>query len=108
MNEVSPKFNKEVSPWHIERSIEPVEAEYTSYPRQTQSINLLNYWNVVIKRRRLVAILFLVVFSATAYVNFSATPLYTASAMLQIEPQNPAVTGLAEILSSKSEGSVQY
>ena len=107
MNEISTRPTKDVSPWHIQRLGEPEEAEYV-YPAEEQTRHLLDYWNVVVKHRRLVVLLFLIVFGITAYVNFSATPLYTANAMLQIEPHNPAVTGLAEILSSKSDGSTQY
>jgi succinoglycan biosynthesis transport protein ExoP len=107
MNEITPRPIKDVSPWHIQRVGEPEEAEYV-YPAEEQARHLLDYWNVLVKHRRLVTLLFLIVFGISAYVNFSATPLYTASAMLQIEPQNPTVTGLAEILSSKSEGSAQY
>ena len=107
MNEISPRPTKDVSPWRIQRLGEPEEAEYV-YPAAEQTRHLLDYWKVLAKHQRLVALLFLFVFGTSIYVNFSATPLYTASAMLQIEPQNPTVTGLAEILSSKSEGSTQY
>lgn len=107
MNEITPRPPNDISPWHIQRLGETQEAEY-SYAPEAQSVDLRHYWNVVVKRRRLVIAIFLAVFSVVAYINFSATPFYTASAMLQIEPQNPAVTGLAEILSSKSEGSAQY
>ncbi len=107
MNEISPRPPKDVSPWHIQRLGEVEDAEYV-YAPENQSRHLRDYWNVLVKHRRLVGILFLAVFGTSMYVTFSATPLYTASAMLQIEPQNPTVTGLAEILSSKSEGSTQY
>jgi capsular exopolysaccharide synthesis family protein len=107
MNEISPRSNKDLSPWQIQRLGEAQEAEYV-YAPESQTSDLQKYWNVVVKHRRLVMGLFLAVFIVVGLVNFSSTPLYTSSAMLQIEPQNPAVTGLAEILSSKSEGSAQY
>jgi succinoglycan biosynthesis transport protein ExoP len=107
MHEISPRPIKDVSPWHIQRRGEAQEAEY-AYEPQAQSFDLRHYWNVLVKHRRLVVGLFLAVFLVVGLVNISSTPLYTSSAMLQIEPQNPAVTGLAEILSSKSEGSAQY
>jgi capsular exopolysaccharide synthesis family protein len=99
----------DLSSWHIRRlaQSEDIQPEYSELPAQDE-VHLLDFWKLLVKRRRLVILLFLLVFVVTAYVNFSATPLYTASAMLQIEPQNPAVTGLAEILSSKPEGSTQY
>src|SRR5262245_43921076 len=108
MNEISSRSGREVSPWHIDRVAEPIDAEFSSYGQQSQTRDLRDYWNVLVKRRRLVLALFLAVFGITAYINFTATPLYTSSAMIQIEPQNPAVTGIAEILSSRPEGSTQY
>jgi capsular exopolysaccharide synthesis family protein len=107
MNEISPRSNKDLSPWQIQRVGEVQEADY-AYAPESQSSDLRNYWNVLVKYRRLVVGLFLAVFLVVGLINFSSTPLYTSSAMLQIEPQNPAVTGLAEILSSKSDGSAQY
>src|SRR5262245_40904350 len=98
MNEITPRPTKDISHWHTQRINDVEEAEY-SYAEEPQSSQIRDYWNVLVKRRRLVILVFLAVFSIVAYINFSATPLYTASAMLQIEPQNPAVTGLAEILS---------
>jgi len=86
---------------------EAEEPEYTYVPEK-QTLDIRHYWNVLVKYRRIVVGLFLAVFVVVGLVNFSSTPLYTSSAMLQIEPQNPAVTGLTEILSSKSDGSVQY
>jgi capsular exopolysaccharide synthesis family protein len=107
MNDITPRPVKDVSPWQIRRSGEPEDAEYI-YPADRQTPHLQHYWSVLVKFRRLIILLFLIIFGIVAYINFSATPLYTASAMLQIEPQNPTVTGLAEILASKSEGSAQY
>ncbi len=106
-NELSPRPTTEISPWRIEHVGEPEEAGY-AYAPEYQSPLLRDYWQTLVKHRRRVLAIFLAAFSISAYVNFSATPLYTASAMLQIEPQNPAITGLAEILSSRVEGSTVY
>jgi polysaccharide biosynthesis transport protein len=81
-----------------------IDAEYM-YTSGSEEVHLREYWKVLLKRRRLAIIIFLAVFIAGAYCVFTATRLYTATATLKIEPQNPAVTGMAEML--RIEGGVQ-
>jgi len=87
---------KEISPWRIERTSEPVEKEYVS-SAQREEAHLRDYWKMLVKRRRLVLGVFVVVFGFGAYIISSATPMYTASATIRIEPQNPAVIRIEEI-----------
>jgi len=93
----------ELSSWRTQHLARPddIQPEYSYLPPE-EEVHLADYWRILVKRRQLVVLLFLAVFAISAFVNFSATPLYTATAMLQIEPQNPAITGLAEILSVSS------
>jgi capsular exopolysaccharide synthesis family protein len=44
----------------------------------------------------------LVVFGAGTYFTLSSTPLYRANATIKIEPQNPTVTGILEMLPSQA------
>ena len=37
-----------------------------------------------------------------AYINYTATPMFTAKAMLKIEPQNPIVTGVGQLMPSEA------
>jgi uncharacterized protein involved in exopolysaccharide biosynthesis len=71
---------------------------------ETRDVHLRDYLRVLIRHRRLIVIVVLIVIGAAAYVNFSATHLYKASATLKIEPQNPTVTGLAEMLQISDSG----
>lgn len=60
------------------------------------------------KHLLLAIVVFLAVFGVNAYRTFSATPLYTTSATLRIEPQNPTVMKIEEVLSSQTGGSNDY
>jgi polysaccharide biosynthesis transport protein len=68
----------------------------------TEERHLRDYWSVLVKRRDLVILVFLIVFGVGTYVTLSATPLYRASATIKIEPQNPTVTGIVEMLPSQA------
>ena len=71
-------------------------------------VSLGEYWNVLVRRRGIILLLFLLIFSATAYFALSATALYTASATVKIEPNNPKVTGVGEFQSIESRGDYDY
>ena len=100
---------KELSPWRIRRLAESDELE-PEYARDSQSdeVHLLDYWNMLVKRRRIVLIVFLTVFAIGSYFVFAATTLYTAAATVKIEPQNPQVTGVGEMQSPSEGGGAQY
>src|SRR5215813_1142070 len=82
---------------------EPIEADYI-HSTDTDEVELRHYLNVLIKHRRLLILVFLTVVIIGAYFPFTATPLYQASAILKIEPQNPSVTGVGEMLRLESGG----
>jgi polysaccharide biosynthesis transport protein len=88
----------ELSPWRIRRlaGSENIEPDYFRDSQQDE-VSLSFYWNILLKRRKLILSVFLVVFAAGAYFAFSSTKLYTATAMIKIEPQNPQVTGVGDI-----------
>lgn len=100
---------KEISPWRIQRIDAPKdpEAEYVYTSAVEQEAHLRDYWKIVVKRRRLLALVLVVVFGIGSYFTLSATTLYTATSILRIEPQNPSVTGIAEIWNFP-EGSADY
>src|SRR3990170_6551960 len=100
---------KEISPWRIQRIDDPKDprAEYDYTSAAEQEAHLRDYWKIVVKRRRLLALVLVVVFGIGSYFTLSATTLYTATSILRTEPQNPSVTGIAEIL-NVTEGSVDY
>ncbi|MCS6927344.1 MAG: Wzz/FepE/Etk N-terminal domain-containing protein, partial [Candidatus Binatia bacterium] len=77
-------------------------------PPESQEFHLRDYWKMVRKRRRLVATVFLTVFALGAYITLSQTPLYTATATLKIDPQEPGVIQLQEVLATQSGGMVDF
>ena len=95
---------KDLSPWHIRRwsdgemnrGVQP--PEYTYVEESQDEVHLRDYWNIVLKRKRMVALILLLVAGLGIYIIFTATTLYTASAVLKIEPQNPNVTGVGDLL----------
>src|SRR5262245_36075120 len=98
----------DISPWRNRHPtvVEPVEVEdFRSVERQ--ELDLRYYWNVLIKCRRLILLVFLTVLIIGGYSTLTATRLYQASSTLKIEPQNPAVTGVGEMLRLES-GAPQY
>lgn len=98
----------EISPPREPRALPPgeTEADYV-YTSAANEVDWRNYWNVIVKRRRLLVLVFLLVLGIGSYFSVTATPLYTATSVLRIEPQNPAVTGVPEIW-KLTEGSVDY
>src|SRR5436309_14917525 len=85
---------RELSPWRMQHPPEEAEAEYSYHPAESEGPHLRQYWKVLLKHRRLIVPIFLVMFGLGTYLTFSATPLYTATATLKIEPQDPVVVQL--------------
>jgi len=105
---------KEILPWRIQRTVEIengksdyIDAKYVPIS-ESEETHLRDYWKIVVKRRRLVLLVFLVMFALGAYFNFTATTLYTASATIKIDPQNPRVTGIMDMLVAKFAGGGPY
>ena len=88
----------ELSSWRARRvpQNEQPEPDYFSQ-REPEEVPFSHYWNILVKRRNIILPIFLVIFLAGSYFALSATRLYTASATIKIEPQNPKVTGINEL-----------
>ncbi|MGH7845076.1 MAG: GumC family protein [Candidatus Binatia bacterium] len=89
-----------VSPVRIRPLAEPpdIKSEYVDFLQPNERhFNLTDYWYILIKRRRTVIIIFFVVTAVAAYFPLTATQLYTATATLKIEPQNPLVTAVKTV-----------
>ena len=99
----------ELSTWRSRRAAGPgiIEPEYNNTSQQDE-VSLSFYWNILLKRRNLVLIVFLAVFAVGAYFALSSTTLYTAAAMIKIEPQNPQVTGVGELQPLELRGEYDY
>jgi capsular exopolysaccharide synthesis family protein len=89
----------DISPWRVRRRFpenDEIEPEY-SYGSQQDEFQFTHYWSVLVKHRRSIIALFLLVLVFGSYLTLSTTKLYTSSATLKIEPQNPQVTGVGAL-----------
>jgi uncharacterized protein involved in exopolysaccharide biosynthesis len=86
----------ELSPSRIRRLAPPPDEAQPQYPYASHQdeFNLSAYWNVLVKHRRLIVLLALAAFAPGAYFALTATKLYTATAIIKIEPQSPRVTAV--------------
>jgi len=98
---------QQIPSWRAQRLLEAVDVEQLPQ-HESAEWHLRDYWKMVRKRRRLVVLVFLAVFGVGAYLTLSQTPLYTASATLKIEPQDPGVIQIQEILATQNGGMVDY
>jgi capsular exopolysaccharide synthesis family protein len=81
---------REITPYQLHSPARVGEADYFSYA-ESDEVHLRDYWRMVVKRRRVVILVFLIVLGLGIYKTFSQTPLYTAVATLKIEPQTTAI-----------------
>src|SRR5262245_36698359 len=98
---------REHLPWRYQSSGPPANSDATSpmeyvLSPEAEEPRFRDYWKMVVKRRRLIILTFLLVFGFGAFITFRATPLYTATTILLIEHQNLPAPGLGEG-SSRSE-----
>jgi succinoglycan biosynthesis transport protein ExoP len=100
---------KDISLWRNRHPIQtaPIEAEY-SHSAEKDEVELRDYLNILVKHRRLLVLVFITVVIIGAYCTFTATPLYQSSSILQIEPQNPSVTGVGEMVRLSESGGPSY
>ena len=87
--------------------LEPTEEAQYVYPSAGEEVHLRDYWQIVVKRRWLIVFVCLALVAIVAYFSFTATPLYKSTSIIKIEPQNPTVTGVGEMV-RLSEGGGQY
>ncbi|HEV8722680.1 MAG TPA: polysaccharide biosynthesis tyrosine autokinase [Candidatus Binatia bacterium] len=83
------------------------DAEYVSLP-DSEKFHIRSYWKILVQRRRLVLLVFVIVVGIGFYIAATSTPVYTARATLKIEPQAPALTGLGDFLNAQSSQTVEY
>lgn len=86
---------RHISPRDIHNPTEVTDTEYI-YSPESGEVHLRTYWQMVVKHRYLIVLVFLLVTGLGIAQTFSLTPLYTASAMLKIEPPNSGVVQTPE------------
>jgi capsular exopolysaccharide synthesis family protein len=94
---------------------EPVAAPHAAarehgyyYARQNDETHLRDYWKILLKRARPMALVFSAVMVLGLMMTCSSPTLYTAKSVLKIEPQNPAMTGVPEMVPHAEAGPYDY
>jgi capsular exopolysaccharide synthesis family protein len=82
-----------------------IDASYT--PIQ-EDVHLRDYFKILLKRRRLIVTIVLGFVVTGAYFNFTATKVYNAASLLNIEPITPSVTSVGEMNRSMQGGGEYY
>ena len=75
----------------------PAEEVTYYYADQGEATHLRHYWNILVKRSRSLALIFLGVVALGGLYTLTSPRLYTAQSVLKIEPQNPTVTGVTGV-----------
>ena len=78
------------------------------YSSAQEELHLRDYWKIVVKRRRLVFVVVGILLGFGVYFNYTATPMYTAKSVLKVEPNNPVVTGVGQMMPSESAAGGEY
>lgn len=101
MREISPRRNQPIA------RIAETETAYVYSPEQEER-PLRDYWKMVVKRRRLVALVFLIVLGVGAFFTLQERSLYTARTTLKIEPQNPSAMAVEGFLAAQVSGGMSF
>jgi succinoglycan biosynthesis transport protein ExoP len=81
----------------------PSLSSRTSYGETDEdSIHLLDYWHVLLARRWTVLAVFVTIVTVTAIATFKQTPIYRASATIQIDRENSNVLSFKEVYGIES------
>ena len=88
----------------------PAEIGYDDSPNlaEGQTAGLATYWRMLVKRRRLAATVFTIVLILGLLWTFTKTPLYSAYALLKIEPQTTAILRVENRVQEATADAVLY
>src|SRR5581483_10981603 len=76
----SPKYPELTYPGTITTAVSETELE---------DVHLMDYWRVVVARRWMILAIVATVFAVTMIYTFKQTPIYQATATIQIDKENP-------------------
>jgi succinoglycan biosynthesis transport protein ExoP len=97
MNEAARQYPGSLAGRESLRVPAPAEEASYYYADQSEDTHLRHYWNILLKRIRPMAAVFIDVVVLGAIITLASPTLYTARSTLKIEPQNPSVTGVAGV-----------
>ncbi len=77
-------------------------------PDDDDSIDLREYWNILVKRKWLILAMVLVVVTATFVATKLQVPEYRATALVLIEPEATQILGFQDFDQTSGRGSAEY
>jgi len=81
---------------------------FAAAPDDDDSIDLREYWRILVKRKWLIIALLAIVVTATFMVTKLQVPEYRATASVLIEPEAAQVLAFADLEQSSGRGSAEY
>lgn len=72
-----------------------------------ESQRLLDYWNIILKRRWTILACLLIVFTTVAIATFKERPLYAGKILIEINPEEPQVLSFQQIAQPGSSWDIQ-
>lgn len=102
----------EITPINQTRSVERFNGNYLREENildvsPEESPRLLDYWNVILKRRWAVLACLLIVFTTVAIGTFKEKPLYAGRILIEINPQEPQVLNFQQIAQTGPSWDIQ-
>lgn len=82
----------------------PRQPQHVFYPEDDESISLEHYLNVLLRRRLLLVAVVLTIVVLAALQVLTTTPMYTATARLQIDPEGAKIVPFQEVAGSEMAG----
>ena len=72
-----------------------------------ESLRLLDYWQIILKRRWIVLTCLLIVFTTVALGTFKERPVYAGKVLLEINPEEPQVLSFQQIAQAGSSWDIE-
>lgn len=99
----------EEKPIHLHRSkypelSYPAVTTYTAAREDEDEIHILEYWRIILARRWTIFAVLLTVVAATLVWTLKQTPVYRASATIQIDRENPNILAFKDVYTVETDG----
>jgi succinoglycan biosynthesis transport protein ExoP len=101
-----------ITPVNQTRSVERLDGSYLHEEKildvsPEEAPRLLDYWNIILKRRWTVLTCLLVVFSTVAIATFKEKPVYAGRILIEINPEEPQVLSFQQIAQAGASWDIQ-
>ena len=80
-----------------------MENDQQPTPENAESINLGEYWAIIVRRRRVIVAFVVIAVMTAIIVTLVVTPVFTATTTVQIEPDDPSILGFDLISADRTD-----